>query len=223
GRLWVDGQLVTKTEPITSRPPDGEERMLPVPDPPLPGARLPGYRQQEVIGKAAIRPQDGSPESHDSMRRCRVVLELVVGGSGHRTETGEVCVAMLAEDGDFYEVLGADTQRLPLTDAAVEPALERIEMSLASFDDQRRRAAAASEDEFWDRRHQLAREWTKQNPGPQVPAAGADTAPHPVDAFISEKIERAVAAGSGAQAGEAEHFHGKVLPILRENCFRCHG
>ena len=21
----------------------------------------------------------------------------------------------------------------------------------------------------------------------------------------------------------AEHFHGKVLPILREQCFRCHG
>src|SRR5690606_8637465 len=220
GRLWVDGQLVTKTEPITSRPPDGEERMLPVPDPPLPGARLPGYRQQEVIGKAAIRPQDGSPESHDSMRRCRVVLELVVGGSGHRTETGEIGVAMLAEDGCSYVVLGADSQRLPLTDAAVEPALERIEASLAALDDERRRAAAASQNEFWDRRHQIAREWARQNPAPHVPAVGHDTAPHPVDAFINAKIERAVAAGSGARANEAEHFHGKILPILRENCFR---
>jgi mono/diheme cytochrome c family protein len=223
GRLWVDGQLVARTEPITDRPPDGEERMLPVPDPPLPGARLPGYRQQEVIGKAAIHPQDGSTESDDSTRRCRVVLELVVGGSGHRTETGEVCVAILAEDGQSYTVLGANSQRLPLTDAAVEPALERIEASLAAFDDERRRAAAMSQDAFWERRHQLAREWARQNPAPQVPAAGDDTAPHPVDAFISSKIKRALVAASGAKANEAEHFHGKILPILRENCFRCHG
>ena len=46
---------------------------------------------------------------------------------------------------------------------------------------------------------------------------------HPIDAFIASKIEHAVAAASSTDALQAEHFHSKILPILRENCFRCHG
>ena len=46
---------------------------------------------------------------------------------------------------------------------------------------------------------------------------------HPIDGFITSKIERAVAASKDADARQTEHFHGKVLPILREHCFRCHG
>ncbi len=230
-RLWIDGKVVARTEPITKRPPDGEEPVTPVAEPPLDGVRVHGYHQQEAIAEATIEP--------GVRGKSRVVLELVVGGKGHRTETGEVCVAMLSADGKSYDLLGAGSTRLPLTDAAVEPALSSIEKSLAQFDNQRRRIAAASQNDFWQKRHDAARAWAKQNPSPAIPDAGrpfrgatalqqtARKNPsgelHPVDAFITSKIERAVAASKDADARQTEHFHGKVLPILRENCFRCHG
>ena len=210
GRLWINGKVVARTRAITTRPPDGEERITPVVEPPLPGIRVHGYHQQEVFGEATIGP--------GVTGKSRVVLELVVGGKGHRTETGEVCVAMLSADGKSYELVGPGSTRFPLTDAAIEPVLSDIEESLARFDDQRRRRAAASQNDFWHARHEFARAWVKENPVRQ-PRKG----PHPIDAFITSKIERAIAASSGVDARQAEHFHGKILPILSENCFRCHG
>ena len=210
GRLWIDGKIVARTEPVTKRPPDGEEPVTPVAQAPLDGVRVHGYHQQEVFGEATIEP--------GVTGTSRVVLELVVGGKGHRTETGEVCVAMLSADGKSYELLGAASTRLPLTDAAVEPALSSMENSLAQFDDQRRRGAAASQNDFWQKRHEMARRWTQENPSPEV-----RDRMHPVDGFITSKIQRTVAASKDADARQTEHFHGKVLPILREHCFRCHG
>jgi len=147
-----------------------------------------------------------------------VVLELVVGGKGHRTETGEVCVAMLSADGKSYELLAPVSTRLPLTDVAIEPKLSAIEEALAELDDQRRNRASASQNDFWQGRHELARKWVKRNPVRQPRKRS-----HPIDAFIASKIEGAIVASSRADASQAAHFHGKILPILRENCFRCHG
>lgn len=209
-RLWIDGKIVARTESVTKRPPDGEEPVTPVAEPPLDGMRVHGYHQQEVFGEATVDP--------GVTGKSRVVLELVVGGKGHRTETGEVCVAMLSADGKSYELLGAASTRLPLTDAAVEPVLLSMEKWLTQFDDQRRRGAAASQHDFWQKRHDLARQWM-----PEIPSPVARNATHPIDAFITSKIELAVAASAAVDVRQAEHFHGKVLPILREQCFRCHG
>ncbi len=210
GRLWVNGKVVARTKAITQRPPDGEERITPVAQPPLSGVRVHGYHQQETFGDLTIE--------QGFTGKSRVVLELVVGGKGHRTESGEVCVAILAPNGKSYELLGPGFNRIPLTDVAVEPVLSAIENSLSRFDDQRRRHAAATQDRFWQQRHELARQWAKKNPV-QWPRTDS----HPIDAFIASKIEHAVAAASSTDALQAEHFHSKILPILRENCFRCHG
>ena len=212
-RLWIDGQIVARTEPVTKRPPDGEEPVTPVAEPPLDGVRVHGYRQQEVFGEATI-----ATIASNATGKSRVVLEVIVGGKGHRTETGEVCVAMLSSDGKSYELLGPGATRLPLTDAAVVPVLVSIEKSLAQLDDQRRREAAASQNGFWQQRHGLARSWTQENALPL-----ADKEAGPIDGFITAKIERAIAESASVDIRQAEHFHGKVLPILREQCFRCHG
>ncbi|HEY1065473.1 MAG TPA: DUF1553 domain-containing protein, partial [Pirellulales bacterium] len=232
GRLWIDGRLVARTNPVTKSPPDGEEPITPLAAAPLPGLRPHGYRQQEVFGEATIEPNvngatgNGATES-ESSRLCRVVLELAVGGDGRRTETGEVCVAIENEVGRSFAILQPAVEQvaamLPLTDAAVEPALSSIEASLSKFDDETRRQAASSQDEFWRGRHAAARAWAEQHPAPPVPETSGDGTVHPIDAFIGAKIERALAESSQSDARQTEYFHGQILPLLQKNCFRCHG
>jgi len=214
GQLWIDGQLVGETAAITKDPPNGEEPMMPVATPPFPGMRLRGYRQQQVFGKITI--------AANQKGRSRVVLETVAGGKNLRTETGEVCVAFRTDEGASYRVLRpGGLKALPLTDSAVKPALARIEASLGDFDDHTRQRAASSRNEFWERRHAAAQAWATQHPAPDIPATQRGTE-HPIDAFIQDKIERALQASSGSDPRVAEHFHDHVLPILRENCFGCH-
>ncbi|MFT5469569.1 MAG: mono/diheme cytochrome c family protein [Verrucomicrobiales bacterium] len=212
GRLWIDGQLLARTKAVTVQPPNGEEPVTPVREPPLPGVRIAGYHQQEVFGEVTI----------EAGKTSRVVLELVVGGKNLRPETGEFCVAIETADGESFSVLRAGARdRLPLTDEAVEPVLAGIEESLSEFDDLNRRRAAASRNDFWEQRHAVAKEWVRANSAPTVPEI--DGINHPIDAFVRAKIDRAVAASAGANRKQAEEFHGKILPLLRENCFRCHG
>ncbi len=234
-RLWLDGVVVARTEPVTQQPPNGEEPMTPVAIPPLRGLRTAGYHQQEVFAEINL------PEE----KLCRVVLEVVVGGKNQRTETGEVCVAIETSDGTMFDVLRPATtinsrqsvpaavEVLPLTDTAVANALQQIETSLAEFDDQNRRQAASSMDSYWQQRHAAGRSWADEHPAPEVPvilqvsadenATGNVAVLHPVDAFVAAKIRNAVEAAAAADEQEARRFHSSVLPILREQCFRCHG
>ncbi len=219
GRLWVDNKLVAQTKASGRKSPDGEQPITPVAVPPLPGLRAHGYHQQEVFGDVHIEPANA-----DNTRFCRVVLELVVGGSGQRTETGEVCVAVETANGASFEILKPlRSEVLPLTDAAIEVALVRIERSLSAYDDETRRKAAATQDEFWQRRHQAARAWASAHP--KYPARGdaVDTPKHPIDAFIASKIAKVIEAAATVDASASEKFHKQVLPILRDECFRCHG
>ena len=218
-RLWVDGVVVARTEAITRQPPNGEEPVTPVAEPPLSGVRLPGYHQQEVFGEVMIAQPDNR-----TVGETRVVLEMIIGGRNLRAETGETCVAVLSEDGESYVTLRpTEAPVLPLTDAAIEPELARIEVSLAEHDDETRRNASVSQDEFWKRRHAKAKAWARKQPAPPVPTVRNRTVRHPVDAFILSKIERAVDAAAASDAGRTKKFHNQVLPILREHCFRCHG
>lgn len=208
-RLWIDGELIAETKPAVGNDENGFDPVTPLAKPPHPGVRVKGYHQQEVFGVAK-----GPPKKANS----RVVLELIVGGKNQRTDTGEVCVALESANDDAFSILRATGRPgLPLTDAQVEPVLAEIESSLARFDDANRREASKSRDPFWQKRHAIAKEWVKKNPGPKPPREG-----HPVDAFISAKIENTLAA-SASTSDSAKVFHGEVLPVLREKCFRCHG
>ncbi len=74
-RLWVDGKIVARSKPIPGSP-SGEEPMTPVAEPPLPGLRIAEHRQQEVIGEFHV----------EQPKRCRVILETLVGGKAYRTD-----------------------------------------------------------------------------------------------------------------------------------------
>ncbi|MBC7965718.1 MAG: DUF1549 domain-containing protein, partial [Fuerstia sp.] len=208
-RLWVDGLLIARSKPVSGSP-SGEEPMTPVAAPPLPGLRIAEHRQQEVFGEAIVG-ESGV---------CRVVLETLVGGKAFRTDPGEICVAVEADDGRNFLLLNPGTSEpVSLTDADVTAALARMEESLQAFDAQTRRTAGSSQDEFWNMRHDYARQWAAQHPAPPVPESGA----HPIDAFLGAKTRRALTASSETPLADARKFHGEILPILRDNCFRCHG
>lgn len=213
-RLWIDGQLVARTDADIFNPPDGEEPITPLAKPPAPGTRPHGYHQQEAFGFWGHDEQQAA--------RCRIVFEVVVGGERRRTETGEVCVGIQFDQGQPFRLVSSKSvESLPeLADETVEHLLAGIESSLAAFDDRNRWEAAASQNAFWRQRHEYARSWLDESSPPPIPDNGHD---HPVDAFIAAKIHRAVAEAAKFDANTTQHFHDNVLPILQENCFRCHG
>lgn len=217
-RLWVDGRVVARTKPLVGSP-NGEEPITPVAAPTAPGLRAASHRLQEEIVEIDV----GLGGRH------RVVVEAMAGGKGHRPEPGELTVARRTDDGKSYVVLGphgATTASTPLVDADIERSLVRIERSLAKLDDVTRRSAAASQHSSWQLRHDAARAWSVAHPAPAVPGSevpGASERAHPIDAFLAAKIKHAKGIAAETSPELAEHFHSKVLPIFRSECFRCHG
>lgn len=208
-RLWIDGKLVAETKPADASSPNGHDLITPLAEPPHPGLRVKGYKQQEVFATIKL-PKKTEPS--------RVVLELIAGGKNQRTDTGEVCVAIETPDGKSFSLLrSAGKPTLSLTDAQIEPLLSRMKTSQAARDDQQRRAAASSRDDFWNKRHAIAKDWAKQNSTAAPLKDG-----HPIDAFIDAKIETALA-NNTSSPGESKDFERNVLSVLKEECFRCHG
>lgn len=212
-RLWVDGELVTHTKTVRSRG-GNLEPVVPIPDPLVPGARLLPFPQQEAFTSFEIRASE-----QDGRRIARVVLEVMVGGNGDRTESGEVCVAIQRNsEGSLLVLQPNASSPLMLSDASVEPALRQFESDLVAFEDETRRKAAALQDDFWQQRHGFARETV----APEE-KRGIDPDAHPIDRFVADKISQAIRQAARIDEATAAHFHNEVLPILRDQCFRCHG
>lgn len=210
-RLWVNGAVVARAKPMGGSP-SGEEPITPVAIAPLPEHRIAEHRQQEVFADVTIG-SDG---------KCAVILETIVGAQNLRTDPGESCVALLSSDGKAYHLLPASSggsAPIPLTDSGIKQALQQQELSLRAADDRHRRTAATSQNAYWEKRHEHARQWAQTHPSPPLPSSVGN----PIDAFLAAKVSSAVAAAAQTPAEEAKQFHAEVLPILREQCFRCHG
>ena len=222
-RLLIDGQVVASTKADKVRYRGGRNPIHPPPKAPLPGVRPRRGNMQEVLTTYEIKSNDDD-KTAQSMRRCRVVLEVIVGGRGIRTESGEICVGIQTADGKMFDVLrpvGHD--RLPLTEEAVQPALVRIERELTALDAKNRQQAASSEDPYWSKRHVQAQKWVQDNPPPVVPKITGQADIHPIDAFILRKIQTAQASKSAINPNQTKSLDHNVVPILRQHCFRCHG
>ncbi len=212
-RLWLDGKLVTRTKTVRSRG-GNLEPIIALPDPLVSGARLLPFPQQESFTEYEIPATE-----QDGPQRVRVVLELMVGGNGDRTESGEVCVATQpGSDGPLFVLKADAASPIMLSDAAIEPELRKFEADLVALEDATRREAAASQDAFWARRHKIAQDAVKR----ESPFA-SDSDVHPIDHFVADKIARALDQAEKTDEETTQHFHRNVLPILREQCFRCHG
>jgi hypothetical protein len=213
GRLWVNGALIARTKAHNGTG-DGHEPVKPIPAPPLPGLRPLSFGDEEGIGQAEIGA-DG---------RCRIVVEVLVGGKKFRPEPGEMCVAVKSADRKSFVLIQPGTgDPEPLTDAMWQAVTARAETELAAMDDAARHSAAASQDAFWKTRHYIARNWVQTHPAPTPPKSESADSSNVIDQFIQRRIDLALANSAGAAGEQAKQFHASVLPVLAENCFRCHG
>ncbi|QDV70482.1 Planctomycete cytochrome C [Rosistilla carotiformis] len=213
-RAWIDGQLVTTSKPLVGAP-HGEEPITPVSPPPAPGQRPAWHRCQETMGQVEIT--DSKP--------IRVVFDAIAGGKRFRPEPGELTLAVRLEGDELFSVLrpvGSVESTLQLTDTDVENELRQIEESMTLLNDRTRRQAASRQNAYWQKRHQAGRDWLAANPAPSVPQTDPPSA-NPIDAFVqSQRPSVDPQAGSTSEANSHEFFS-TVLPILKRECFRCHG
>lgn len=231
-RLWIDGKLASRT-PTAARRGGNLQPIVPIPEPLVPGARLLPFPQHETFFEHEVSATDADQSSaasdENGRRRVRVILEFVVGGGGQRIESGEVCVAVQpAGDGPLFVLTSNESSALELTDEAIEPKLRSIEAILSKTDDAVRRHAAESQDEFWERRHKFAHDWALDQFGdrwqtPTPPTGDAAAEGYSIDRFLEEKINAASSHVAESNNATQTHFQDKVLPILRDQCLRCHG
>lgn len=218
-RLWIDGKLICKT-PYHARETGGHDAVKPVPNPPAPQARPVGYGDHEVVVRFS-----GMGKKH------QIVYESLVGGKKFRHDTGDSCLAIKLEGEDQYTILGNhltvaksdldNSRKVLLIDRDWERVVPSLENELVKLDDQARRRLASNQDEYWAKRLEASKSWAVANPAPKVPeVSGLNHVNNEIDRFIIAKVDARKAVKQ--ESAGANNFHSKVLPLLKEQCFRCH-
>lgn len=175
-RLWVDDKVVAETPPhLGPASAHGEVIRYESDDPWLRPPR-PGHHERRTTHPT----QDGS---------ARITLEAIIGGENLRYEAGEILVATRTGDQQPWQVLSLGDP-LPLTDRHWRPHARSLVRIVTELNDRQRREAAASEDEFWNRRHERGREYVEKLPEIDVPADASDSE-NPIDDFVAARWARA--------------------------------
>lgn len=215
-RLWIDGKAIVRTQPLTGSP-SGEEPITPLPFLVREGIRWPGYRQQEVIADWVV----------ETPAVQRVVLETVVGGKGHRPDTGELLVAIELQGENQFRLLSGnplESYSLPLTDLAIAPHAADLEESLRRFDIERRRKLAQSQDEYWKERHTEGERQASQRLVSLLSRLNRSSENElTIDWFVEQRVDQARRESQNADVDSATQFQEKIGSILQEHCIRCHG
>lgn len=176
-KLYVDGKLVVQTGEM-SRNASGHEE-------------VPELAESEHADLRQLPP--GCQEQFATVELAQgehiLRLDTIVGGSGLRLELDEVCVAM-AKPGTPFALLSADgAPTIPLTEEAWVPHRDELRNLLATIDRENRELAAQQWKQYWDRRHDVAREAIEQTPAPTPPALPSGAPAHnEIDHFIAERI-----------------------------------
>jgi len=203
-RLFINGELVA-SNPFPALIRDGLDPVTRPFIPLGPTVRFSGKGDQESL--VEIESDGGE---------VLVRLEFFVGGFANkrpmRPETGETLVAISHPGVQGFYVLGGGGG-FPLTDQAWDQSRVARDQGLDRLDQARRRRLASSKKDYWDRRHDYAREF--------LVTQGAQTQGQNIDQFIDDRI---LLANASLSAGLYDHeFHSTVLPLISERCLSCHG
>ena len=153
----------------------------------------------EVVSELApnIRPlRRGDTEQvvlvHGDGKIHRFRFEMIVGGQGHRPEFGDTSVSISRPDTRENFRLLSGSAEIPFTDLSWPKYVRQQRRYLAKLNGIRRRVAGRSETEFWNRRHQSARETVSKTPAPTVPSVSNKFPVHnAIDRFIGARLEAA--------------------------------
>jgi len=175
-RLYIDDKLVAETgfHNITD---SGHDKVYDVDRSLAPHIR-PLHRgdTEKVIEYTG----DGKPH--------RVRFEMIVGGSRHRPDFGETAL-FIGDPGKDFQLLTPSDQVVMLTDADWLPFERQYRYDQIAVNAKRRRETSAKEDQYWDWRHQLAKEETLKQPQVKVPAAAKGLrANNAIDHFINQRL-----------------------------------
>ena len=142
-RLFVDGKLVTQTKFLGGNA-SGHEAVPKLDEGSDPGLRplSPGHQEQSADVTLAAG-------SH------RLRVEAMVGGKTLRPETGEICVAVRIGT-EPYLLLAADDTKVSLTDEGWNAFTTQSRTRLEALNAVNRRQAAATLDDYWNKRHEAA-------------------------------------------------------------------
>ena len=146
-RLLVDGQLVGRPLQSTRGNANGHEKVPDLPPPFREGLRpLPPAHREQL---STLQLDSGSHVFR---------LEAVVGGKGLRAEVGQLCVA-IARKGEAFNLLTPRAQSLfPLTEKGWDRFVRASCDHVSGLEKERRRIARQAEDEYWNKRHERARQ-----------------------------------------------------------------
>ncbi|AMV31172.1 Planctomycete cytochrome C [Pirellula sp. SH-Sr6A] len=224
-RLWIQDEIVARTGPVDRKSVDGEQAITPVATGPYEGVLPPGYHQQEAFGKFQVEATDASAIASP----FRVIFETIVGGPGQRTETGEILVAIEPIGGEMLYLLTPNNSlQVPLTEQSVAPIRQQQAQEIRHIDQLNRRERAKSQDAYWSHRHGESKKiasalFSSTANLPSFERRLTPEASHPIDRYLHAKIESVWKESQTTDKELSSEFHNKVLPILRDHCFRCHG
>lgn len=201
-QLKIDDEVVVRTRPQKNR--SGAHHVVDdLPDVPVSGMRPHAMNDDEVIVEWT---GDGRPH--------RFRFDTIVGGPSYRAEFGETCVAIAAADGIFHIV--SDTSQYPLTDEGWLAFTDDCSRKLKELDRETRQAANSGKTDYWNARHQYAKDTLLQNSD----SVDIDQA---VLARIRAVNRRAAERTAQDRSHQSAFFEENVQPIFDAHCTRCHG
>ncbi len=195
-RLWIDDKVLATTRKQPNR--GGAHHVVdPLPEVPRPGMR-----------PAAMNDDEKLISFTSTGGKHRVLWEIIIGGPKYRLEFGETCLSV-AQPGEMFRILGANPT-FEVTDAGWLAYRATQEQMLDRMDSATRLKKGASQDAYWAKRHQWAKEQLDWG-----------TRGETIDDQLNQRI-----AATNQKAGEGDDptgFHANIEPLLSEHCYRCHG
>ncbi len=176
-RLYLDGKLIAQTGQM-SRNASGHEKVPPRKRSRRPDVHmlLPGM--QEQIVKLDV------PAGEHLVR-----LDAVVGGSGVRLELGQLSVGIAVADGPMRLLAAGGGMSPRLDEPGWQKYRDELAVQMRELDARHRRLASQDWREYWNYRHELAREVASSQPPLDVPQPiGARPEGTAVDRFVDAAL-----------------------------------
>ncbi|GAB4155891.1 MAG: hypothetical protein Tsb009_32740 [Planctomycetaceae bacterium] len=178
GRLYMDGRLIAQTA-FHNISGSAHGKVIEKPTTLSPNLRPLRRGDTEQV---AIVTGDGKPH--------RFRFEMIVGGRGHRPEFGDTSVSISPVNGEFH--LLSDSLKVPFTNGGWEEYKHNQRTLLADMNSTRRKIAGRKETEYWNRRHQQARDWLDMTPEQAIPNVSKSMPVlNDIDRFIGAKLQAA--------------------------------